>query len=206
MINWIKAHSQPARLVTRIWWSNDESDYSDCPSNNGTFDSSCFPSGKSAANAVKVEFGPDVTSIDDWVFSSCLNLTSVMMPNNVTSIGNNTFYGCDGLTNIMIPQFMCDDNVHYFDFVGHREDNNLNITLASGVSYIGHLSFTDSVFSRLIIPSSVITIADNAFIDFYPAEIVFQGKTLEQVQNIEDENGNKCYPWGIEDTSIIHVA
>jgi hypothetical protein len=36
--------------------------------------------------------------------------------------------------------------------------------------------------------------------------MVFQGKTLAQVQNIEDGYGNKYYPWGITNTSIITVV
>ena len=36
--------------------------------------------------------------------------------------------------------------------------------------------------------------------------VTFIGKTLDQVQNIEDESGQLYYPWGISDTSIIHVA
>lgn len=56
--------SAPAtRAVTRIWWSNDESDYSDCPSNTGTFYNSSLPEEKYNSDAVKVEFGLDVTII-----------------------------------------------------------------------------------------------------------------------------------------------
>jgi len=37
------------------------------------------------------------------------------------------------------------------------------------------------------------------------ANVTFLGKTLEQVQNIEDESGTKQFPWGIVDTTIINT-
>ena len=95
--------STPAtRAVTRIWWSNDESDYSDCPSNNGTFDNSCIPEGKNYYDAVKVEFGSDVTSIGESAFYYCMGLTSVTIPDSVTSIGNSAFSDSSSLTSVTI--------------------------------------------------------------------------------------------------------
>ena len=44
-----------------------------------------------------------VTSIDDWAFSRCSDLTSVEIPNSVTSIDYSAFYGCSGLTSVEIP-------------------------------------------------------------------------------------------------------
>ena len=159
IVQWIKDHSGPApRAVTRIWWSDDESDFSDCHSNNGIFDDTCFPTGKSNTDAVKVEFGSDVTSIGEWVFASCYYLTSVMIGNGVTSIGTGAFDSCLSLKTVTIP-------------------------------------------------GSVTSIGEGVFISCGNlTSVTFLGKTREQVQNIEDGNGNKYYPWGIEDTDIIHVS
>ena len=47
---------------------------------------------------------PDkVTSIGEFTFSNCTNLTSVEIPNNVTRIERNTFYFCKSLASVTIP-------------------------------------------------------------------------------------------------------
>ena len=42
------------------------------------------------------------TSIGDYAFSYCSELTSVTIPDSVTSIGNGAFYDCSGLTSVII--------------------------------------------------------------------------------------------------------
>ena len=43
------------------------------------------------------------TSIENYAFHYCTNLTNITIPNSVTSIGDNAFYGCENLINITIP-------------------------------------------------------------------------------------------------------
>jgi len=63
------------------------------------------------------------------------------------------------------------------------------------------------MLTSVTIPNSVTDIGFEPFGECSGLEnITFLGKTLEQVQNIEDGEGNKYYPWGITDTSIINVA
>ena len=98
----------------------------------------------------------------------------------VTSIGDFAFYSCAGLMNVIIG-----DNVEN----------------------IGESAFEGCGMSTLIIPSKVTNISVGAFMDITNLNsITFIGKTMQQVQDIEDGQGNKYYPWDISDTSIIHVA
>ena len=54
-------------------------------------------------NVIALEIGTDITSIGDFAFAFCENLTSVTIPDSVTSIGSNAFSGCISLTSITIP-------------------------------------------------------------------------------------------------------
>ena len=115
IIDWIKAHSQPAtRAETRIWWSSDESNYNDyliegaldCPA---LIEKGLMPEGSGTEfepywsnSPVKVEIGSDVTDIGEGAFYNCSGLTSVTIPDSVTSIGSDAFYDCSGLTSVTI--------------------------------------------------------------------------------------------------------
>ena len=50
---------------------------------------------------VNLDFsGSTFTSIGEFAFFQCRNLTSITMPNSVTSIGNFVFYNCSNLTSV----------------------------------------------------------------------------------------------------------
>ena len=81
--------------------------------------------------------GLPVTSIGDSAFESCLNLTSITIPNSVTSIGNSAFWDCSNLTSITIP---------------------------NSVTSIGHSAFWGcSNLTSIAIPNSVTSIGWSAF-------------------------------------------
>ena len=80
---------------------------------------------------------PDgVTSIGDYAFYKCEDITSVVIPNGVTRIGFNAFNMCGNLTKVVLPD-----------------------TLAE----IGAQSFKECAFSTITIPDSVKTIGEFAF-------------------------------------------
>ena len=91
---------------------------------------------------------------------------------NVTSLGDGFLADCPTLTGITIP---------------------------FSVTSIGNGAFAGCPLTRVVVGSGVSSIGDSAFAGC-TGQITFQGKTLAQVQAMEN------YPWGIEDTSIINVA
>jgi hypothetical protein len=146
----------------------------------------------------------DVTGITDGAFYECTSLESVTIPNGVTRIGEEAFSGCSGLTSVTIPNSVTS--------IGNSAFNGCSgltsVTIPNSVTSIQIGAFEScSGLTNLTIPSSVTSIGDDVFTGCSNlANLTFLGKTLEQVQNIEDEEGEKYYPWGIEDTSIINVA
>lgn len=56
-----------------------------------------------------------VTRIGDRAFSYCRSLTSITIPNRVTSIGKRAFDNCDNLTNIIVPDSVTSIGIYAFN-------------------------------------------------------------------------------------------
>ena len=116
------------REITRAWWSDDESDYSDLSSDNGTFDSSCWQDNTSC---IKIEFGNDVRIIGDWLFEGT-DLESVVFGNNIQSIGDGAFFGTP-ISEITLPNSVTQIGGSAFNSCGMLT----NVTLPDSVTSIG---------------------------------------------------------------------
>lgn len=99
-----------------------------------------------------VNIGNGITSISEWSFINCSNLSDVTISDSVTSIGSEAFYKCTDLTNITIPdsvtsigssafnkntQILCnkdsyaqtyaiDNNIAYYLIDGTVEENTIS--------------------------------------------------------------------------------
>ena len=107
-----------------------------------------------------ITFDRDVTSIGDYAFGSCGNLTSIAIPNSVTSIGEGTFWQCTNLRSIAIPNSVTS--------IGDSAFNNCrnltSIAIPNSVTSIGEGTFWQCTNLRSIaIPNSVTSIGDAAF-------------------------------------------
>ena len=54
-----------------------------------------------------VTIGNSVKIIGSYAFSYCCNLTSITIPNGVTSIGSGAFYDCDKISEMSMLGFTC---------------------------------------------------------------------------------------------------
>ena len=124
-----------------------------------------------------------VTSIGNYAFTNCNDLTSISIPNSVTSIGVCAFENCTGLNSISIPSSVTyigglafsntgwynsqPDGLLYLDkcLIGYKGAIEEDITIDEGTRLLAGNAFAncqDLIF--ITIPSSVISIGSGAFI------------------------------------------
>ncbi len=122
-----------------------------------------------------------VTGIGEYAFNSCMNLTTVTIPNTVTTIGNAAFFLCRSLKSISIPNSVvnignsvfssCDslpiiNNIRYADtyLVEAIDKTLLSYTIQEGTRWIGNSAFSwCENMTSIIIPDGIISIGSYAF-------------------------------------------
>ena len=101
-----------------------------------------------------------VTSIGDYAFDGCSNLTNITIPEGVTSIGRGAFSYCSSLTSIIIPEGVTSIGEFAFNFC----DSLTSITIPKGVTSIGDGAFQGCrSLTSITIPEGVTSIGDGAF-------------------------------------------
>ena len=104
---------------------------------------------------------PDnITSIGDYSFDACDNLTSITIPDSVTSIGIGAFRWCDSLTSITIP----DSVTSIGDSAFSGCESLTSITIPDSIISISDYAFYDcDSLTNITIPDSVTSIGNSAF-------------------------------------------
>ena len=111
---------------------------------------------------------PDtLISLGEHVFSGCVSLTSIKIPNGITSIGSGMFTNCVSLNTIDIPE---------------------------GVTSIGVAAFRECTsLESITIPNSVKSVGEYAFYGCNSLKTVYYTGTEEQWKSIQinnDQSGN----------------
>ena len=137
---------------------------------------------------VVIETG--VTSIGDFAFGNCSNLTSVSIPNSVRSIGVRAFEWCTNLASIVIPNSVTHAGEQAFNgtawslnqpvgvvYVGKvaygyslgnddKLPDNIEINIKDGTTEIASEAFFGNhILTSVTIPNSVTAIGKHAFYD-----------------------------------------
>ena len=113
------------------------------------------------------------SSIGDYAFNVCKNLTSIVLPDTLTSIGLRAFLECNSLTEISVHEsnaFYCSENGILFS----KDQTNLvcypigkaekTYTIPDGVTVIGSEAFAYCKnLTDIVIPDSVTSIGSCAF-------------------------------------------
>ncbi|MBR5595445.1 MAG: leucine-rich repeat protein [Alistipes sp.] len=105
-------------------------------------------------------FDGEVTTIGEWAFAQCDNLTSITIPDSVTTIGECAFQGCSSLTSVAIG-----DSITTIGERAFMDCSSLtSVTIGDSVTTIGWCAFMDcSSLTSITIPDSVTTIDEGAF-------------------------------------------
>ena len=114
----------------------------------------------SASSVRKVIIEEGVTSIGEWAFYDCDNLTEVSIADSVTSIDEAVFYDCDSIRNVTIPKgvTVIKENAFY------GCDNLQNITFSRGLKKIMDLAFYGcGKVVGLAFPDTLTYIGNSAF-------------------------------------------
>ena len=100
----------------------------------------------------KIEFGPYVTQLPDYLFDSCISLEEIHFSDSIKKIGDYTFENCENLISLSFPLNLQDIGKHAFQGCG----NLTSISLPFGLKNIGEEAFLACKALQFIsIPGSV---------------------------------------------------
>lgn len=103
-----------------------------------------------------------VTSIGNYAFDGCANLTSVIVPEGVVAIGSSAFWNCSGLVSMVLPKGI--SSIPSYAFYNCSSLSTMSIP--EGVTSIGSSAFNGcSGLTSVVIPKGVISIGSSAFDD-----------------------------------------
>ncbi len=96
-----------------------------------------------------------VTTIGEYAFKDCSNLTAITIPNSVTTIGNCAFDCCNSLTTITLPNSVTTIGECLFRCCYSLAE----VTISNGLTTIEHGMFKDCTsLTQVTIPNSITTI------------------------------------------------
>lgn len=141
----------------QIWYtSNDNQIVTPYTSNifGANITSNIYKNGKGI-----ITFDKAVTSIGEFAFLSCKNLSTISIPESVTQLGPSVFEGCNNLMSISLPKKLTSIGAGAFAWC-----NLIDITIPSGVKAIEMATFhgCGSLIS-ISLPESIESINETAF-------------------------------------------
>lgn len=110
-----------------------------------------------SVNYMGVDF--TVTSIGQYAFSGCNELSSVIIPSTVNEVGSYAFSHCTSLLNVYLPSTILSINSYSF----YCCTSLTNVLIPETVTSIGERAFSTSGLTSIVIPNSVTSIGQHAF-------------------------------------------
>ena len=114
--------------------------------------------------AASVEFGPQVTTINPYLFTGNTKLASITIGSSVNTIGEGAFYDCGGDEGVTETVVSIGSNVTSIGASAFQRCEKMkSVTLPSTLTTIGNNAFYSTGLTSVTIPASVLTIGDYAF-------------------------------------------
>ena len=131
-------------------------------------------------NLTSIELPDSITSIGNNAFSNCYNLTSIELPSSVTSIGNYAFYYCYNLTSIELPSSVTSIGNYAFYYCYNLTSIELSSSLTSLGSYAFYYCYN---LTSIELPSSLTSIGNSAFYNCYNLTSIELPSSLASIGN-----------------------
>lgn len=125
------------------------------------------------------ELRPDTRGLATSLFNSCVNLTSITLPDGLIAISGAAFMYCTSLTEIEIPS-----TVRYIGGNAFENCKNVsNLTIPNGVTYIADRAFSHcKKIKSLVLPEGVTLIKRQAFSYCMDLKTVFIPKSVTKIE------------------------
>ena len=144
----------------------------------------------------KIIIPNSVRKIENSTFSGCYALTQVTIPESITEIGNQAFRHCQSLTQITIPNSVTKIGNYAFSDCSDLKHINIPDSVKIGVGAfdrcisLEHQKFSKTYryLTKLVIPSSVTEIEDNAFEDYIVLDKIIIPDSVTKIGNYAFRN------------------